>query len=266
MFINLFVLVLLGMKVEKIAISIDPYLLREIESKIDGVYIKSRSQAIEYLLRKALSGDVNTAFLLAGGIFGEKKAMNVHNGKPSIVNLIEWMKDNGIERFIISVSYNENLIRKTLGDGSNYGVKISYLLESSPCGTAGAVKGAKNMLNSPFIVANCDGMFNFDLSSLLSYHKKMSGIVTLAIRETKTPTEYGVVEMEGDNIISFNEKPSSSKTNLVSTGIYVFNPSVLSLLPDTGMLERDVFPFLAHKNQLKGYIFTSRWEDLERLK
>jgi NDP-sugar pyrophosphorylase family protein len=217
------------MKVEKIAISIDPYLLREIESKIDGVYIKSRSQAIEYLLRKALSGDVNTAFLL-------------------------------------SVNYNENLIRKTLGDGSNYGVKISYLLESSPCGTAGAVKGAKNMLNSPFIVANCDGMFNFDLSSLLSYHKKMSGIVTLAIRETKTPTEYGVVEMEGDNIISFNEKPSSSKTNLVSTGIYVFNPSVLSLLPDTGMLERDVFPFLAHKNQLKGYIFTSRWEDLERLK
>jgi mannose-1-phosphate guanylyltransferase len=254
------------MKVEKIAISIDPYLLREVEGKVDGTYIKSRSQAIEYLLRKALSGDVNTAFLLAGGIFGEKKAMEIHNGKPSILNLIEWMKDYGIDKYIISVNYNENLIRKTLGDGSKFNVKISYLLESSPCGTAGAIKGAKKMLNSPFIVANCDGAFGFDLSSLLSYHKKMSGVVTLAVRETQKPTNYGVVEMEGDNIISFKEKPSSSKTNLVSTGIYIFNPSALSLLPDTGMLENDIFPYLANKNQLKGYIFTSRWDDLERLK
>jgi len=254
------------MKVEKIAISIDPYLLREIESKVDGVYIKSRSQAIEYLLRKALAGDINTAFLLAGGIYGEKKAMEIYNGKPSIVNLIEWMRNYGINKFIISVNYNENLIRKTLGDGSQYGIKISYLLESSPCGTAGAVRGAKNLLNSPFIVANCDSSFGFDLSSLLSYHKKMSGTVTLAVRETTKPTEYGVVEMEGDNIISFKEKPSSSKTNLVSTGIYVFNPSVLALLPEHGMLERDVFPYLANKNQLKGYIFTSKWDDLERLK
>ncbi len=254
------------MKVEKIAISIDPYLLREIESKIDGTYIKSRSQAMEYLLRKALAGNVNTAFLLAGGIFGEKKAMEIHYGKPSIVNLIEWMKNYGINKFIISLNYNENLIRKSLGDGSKFGVKISYLIESSPCGTAGAVKGAKTLLNSPFLVANCDGAFGFDLSSLLSYHKKMSGIVTLAVRETKTPTNYGVVEMEGDNIISFKEKPSKTKTNLVSTGIYIFNPSVLSLLPDNGMLEKDVFPYLAKKSQLKGYIFTSKWEDFERLR
>lgn len=253
------------MKVEKIAISIDPYLLREIEAKVDGIHIRSRSQAIEYLLRKALSGDVNTAFLLAGGIYGEKKAMNVHNGKPSIVNLIEWMKNYGITKFIISVNYNENLIRKSLGDGSKFGVKITYLLESSPCGTAGAIKGAKTIINSPFIVANCDSTYGFDLSSLLNYHKKMSGTVTIAVRETKKPTEYGVVEMEGDNIISFKEKPSSSKTNLVSTGIYVFNPSVLSLVPDNGMLEREIFPFLAERNQLKGYMFTSKWEDLERL-
>jgi NDP-sugar pyrophosphorylase family protein len=254
------------MKVEKIAISIDPYLLREIESKIDGVNIKSRSQSIEFLLRKALAGNINTAFLLAGGIFGEKKAMEIHKGKPSILNLIEWMKNYGVNKFIISVNYNENSIRKTLGDGSKYGVKISYLVESSPCGTAGAVRGVQKMLNSPFIVANCDSTFNFDLSSLLSYHKKMSGTITIAVRETKKPTEYGVVEMEGDNVISFKEKPSSTKTNLVSTGIYIFNPSALTLLPENGMLEQEVFPYLAKKNQLKGYIFTSKWDDLEMMK
>ncbi len=252
------------MKQTKIAISIDPYILGEIEKRIDGNAIKNRSQAIEYLLRKALLSNASTAIILAGGDRGEDKAMRTHDGKPILEHLIKWMLGYGIHKFVIALRSDESRIRAYFGDGSKFNANILYLLESNPVGTAGAVKACMSLVGPVFIVANCDSIFGFNLIRMLDYHNKLGKVATIAVREKQNPSEYGCVEMEGYEITSFSEKQKHASTRIVNTGLYIMNKQVKDFLPDEGMLERDVFPVLASKGALAGYMFTSEWMDTER--
>ncbi|MGB9635540.1 MAG: hypothetical protein ACPL0A_03615, partial [Candidatus Micrarchaeia archaeon] len=124
------------MKQVKIAISIDPKILSDVENTIDGVNIRNRSQAIAHLLRKALQNETSTAVILAGGKHGEEKAMRQFKGKPVIQHLMEWMRKYGINNFVIAISASDNSIRKYFGDGSRLNSRIFYLLETIPTGTA----------------------------------------------------------------------------------------------------------------------------------
>jgi len=253
------------MKQEKIAISIDPLLLREVERTIDGITIRSRSQAIEHLLRKALQGNVTTAVILAGGKKGEEKAMRLHNGQPVLQSLIQWMSQYGIRRFIITLDANERRIRDYFRDGSRFNVNISYLLEKEPSGTAGALYGCLSLIDSTFIVANCDSLFRFDLSSLILHNMRSGRLVTIAVKESGEIDKYGTVEMEGDEIRNFHEKSRHAPSHIINTGLYVMNVGVFNYVPEKGMLEKDVFPKLASIGKLGGYVFTSEWKDMERI-
>lgn len=254
------------MKQAKIAISIDPKLLQEVEKTIDGISIKSRSQAIEYLLRKSLSGGVSTAVILAGGNYGEDKAMRRLMGKPVLQHLIEWMRGYGIDNYLIAISAGETSIRAYFGDGRRFNTKLTYLLESIPTGTAGAVSGSRSIVGQTFIVANCDSIFDFNLSNMISHHLKSGKHVTIAVKETDNPSEYGSVQMEGNDIIGFHEKSVRAPSKIVSVGLYIMNREVFSYLPNKGSLEELVFPRLARERMINGYIFTSKWKDTERLK
>jgi len=253
------------MKQEKIAISIDPILLGEVEGTIDGVLIRNRSQAIEALLRKAIGRGVSTAVILAGGPHGEGKAMRAYAGKPVMQHIIEWMSRHGIRRFIVAIDENERKIRSHFEDGSRLGVRMFYLLESVPAGTAGAIFGCRSLLDAPFVVANCDSIFSFNLSGMFSYHAKSGKLVTMAVKESITTSKYGTVDMEGGEIRGFYEKSKQVTTNMINTGLYVMSPEVFAHLPETGTLEHNVFPKLAAQGLLGGYVFTSEWKDLERL-
>ncbi|MEM3363902.1 MAG: sugar phosphate nucleotidyltransferase [Candidatus Micrarchaeia archaeon] len=254
------------MKQEKIAISIDPQLLREVERTIDGKEVRSRSQAIELLLRKALRGNVTTAVILAGGPKGEEKAMRLHNGHPVLQSLIKWMAQYGINRFIITLDSKEQRIREYFGDGSRFNVKIYYLLEQKPSGTAGALHGCRQLVGLTFIVANADSLFGFDLPSMVLQHERSGKVATIAVRESSLASEYGTVEMEGNDILGFHEKTKKSRSNIISTGLYVMGADIFEYLPVIGSLERDVFPLLASQGRLGGFVFTSEWKDVERLK
>ncbi|MCX8205633.1 MAG: sugar phosphate nucleotidyltransferase [Candidatus Micrarchaeota archaeon] len=253
------------MKQEKIAITIDPLLLREVEKTIDGNTIKNRSQAIELLLRKALGGDLTTAVMLAGGPHGEAKAMRLYEGRPVLHNLISWLSSYGIHRFIVALDKKEKSIRNYFGDGSRFGVKILYLVESEPSGTAGAIKGCQPLIDSTFAVANCDSIFGLDVQQMFLYHKRSGRLVTMAVKESIATAKYGTVHMEGDNVKSFHEKSASAPSRLINTGFYIMGPEVFRHIPDSGLLERDIFPKLAQQGLLGGYVFTSEWKDLEEM-
>lgn len=252
------------MKQKKIAISIDPQLLRDVERTIDGNSVRSRSQAIEVLLKKALQGNVTMAVILAGGKNGEGKAMRLHNGRPVLQSLIEWMSHYGVRKFIITLNSGERRVRSYFGDGSRFNVKIYYLLEQRPSGTAGALKGCRSIIDSTFVVANCDSLFRFDLSSMILHHTRGGKLVTLAVKESTQTSDYGTVEMEGGDVRGFFEKSAHAPSRIISTGLYVMSIGVFDHLPEKGMLEKDVFPKLASQGKLGGFVFTSEWKDTER--
>lgn len=257
---------------EKIAFSIDPLLLTKLDSLVDGISVKSRSHALDILLRKALSEDrVRKALILAGG---EKKSAKValprplteHEDKPALLHTIEWLKKNGVDQVVISIGAHGTDIESYFQDGKAFGVSIEYVKESEPLGTSGSLFLAREKFSSTFVALNADMVCSFNLSEMISFHKRAKAPATIALTHARDTSHYGVVEIEGERISGFVEKPASGQESgsLINAGVYVFEPGVFSLVKEKGMLETDVFPQMAKKGLLKGYVFSGKWVDLEK--
>ncbi len=107
-------------------------------------------------------------------------------------------------------------------------------------------------------------MKTIDIRDMFAFHKKQGTIATLAVTTKADPKEYGVVVLNGNHVYSFIEKPTGSiPTNLINAGLYIFEPEVIGMTPQGfGRLEQDVFPKLAQKEELSGYVFYGAWQDV----
>ena len=142
------------------------------------------------------------------------------------------------------------------------GVEMDYQHESRPLGTAGAVKNASTKLNGTFVVLNGDVLFDFDLRAMLEAHGKGGAIATIALKSVRDEGRYGVAETEGERVVKFEERAKEKyESRLVNAGVYALNEKIFDYLPERGMLEREVFPKLAQKGLLRGYVFTGKWVD-----
>jgi dTDP-glucose pyrophosphorylase len=148
-------------------------------------------------------------------------------GKPMLEHIIERARDGGITRFVISVHYLGHMIEEHFGDGSRWGVQISYVREQNPLGTAGAI-GFLDEPAAPFLVSNGDVLTDVRYSELLDFHASNGAVATMAVRQHEWRHPYGVVRTTGLDIIGFEEKPVS-RTH-VNAGLYVLDPSVLTVL------------------------------------
>ena len=133
-------------KKARLTITLSPDLVRMLDRTIDRRTIRSRSHAIEVLLRQSLAPEVTTAVLLAGGRRkgGDIPALAPVCGQPLITLTARHLMDHGIRRLVILAGRNEAEIRAYLGDGESLGAEITYLAESRPLGTAGALKQAEH--------------------------------------------------------------------------------------------------------------------------
>src|SRR5207245_7437484 len=130
--------------------------------------------------------------------------------------------------------YLGSAIRDYFGDGSDFGVDITYVVEDAPLGTAGSVKNAQEYLDEPFIVISGDALTDIDLGKVMAYHKEKGASATIVLTSVSNPLEFGVVITNPDGTINrFLEKPSWGEvfSDQVNTGIYVLEPTVLDLLP-----------------------------------
>jgi NDP-sugar pyrophosphorylase family protein len=257
----------------KIAISIDRALLRRVDAKVDGTNVKSRSHSIELLLLQALggSGAELHALILCGGegkglrplTYNLPKPMVEVGGKPILHRIVEWLKANGVKRITLAVGPMAEEIEAYFGDGSAFGVAINYARERHPLGTAGAVAAAHEKLQGVFVVLNGDVLCDFDLRAMLEVHRRNAAPATIALKSVRDAGHYGVVEVEGDRITKFEERSKTAgQGRMVNAGVYAFNGKIFDSLPGKGMLERDVFPKLAQKGLLRGYVFTGSWVDV----
>jgi len=148
---------------------------------------------------------------------------------PIIEIILRKLKSQGFKNVFISVNYLGNIIEEHIKDGAWLGLNVTYLHESQPLGTAGALGQLNGKLDEAFIVMNSDLLTNCDFRQVIRFHKKTGAKGTLGVREYSFQIPYGVVNINGTEVESISEKPLHR--SMVSAGIYALDPWALSLVP-----------------------------------
>jgi len=169
--------------------------------------------------------------------------------RPFIEHVIKHLAKHGVDEVILSAGYKPQAFDSHLGDGHEFGVKITYVVEKRPLGTCGAVKNVAELLNDSFVVCNGDILTDLNISHMLEFHRKKQSSVTIALTSVEDPTQYGLVPIDDKGrVTEFLEKPSWDEvtTDLINAGTYILEPEVLNGVSQ-GVhcsFERDLFPEL----------------------
>ena len=261
---------------ERITITLDSELIQQIDKRIDGNIIKNRSQQIEEILTKSLGTDMpSKAVILVGGkgtrlrplTLNTPKCMIEIQGKTVTEHLFDLLKNYGIRDIIMSIGYLKEKVKEYYGDGSKFGVNITYE-EDEPLGTAGPLRLAKDYLKDSFIVTNGDELKTINIPRMFRLHKRKDALATIALTSVTDPTQYGVAKVSGSRILEFVEKPKAEEapSNLINSGFYIMEPEAIEMIPNGfSMLEKDVFPKLAKEGRLRGFLSEGQWFDIGTL-
>lgn len=182
---------------------------------------------------------------------------------PMMEHLVLATRDTGIKDFIFVVGYGEREIRKHFGDGSGFGINVTYAPQRHQQGTADAVRSVRDLVTGPFLLMNGDMIVKS--ADIAKFCK--SKIPCMGISTTDHPGDYGVVLVEGNRITSLEEKSKQPKSNLINAGAYLFSPEIFDrvdeVVPSTrGELElTDALAGLIEKKELGAYRF-SFWMDV----
>jgi mannose-1-phosphate guanylyltransferase len=187
--------------------------------------------------------------------------------RPFVAYILENLVRHGVERAIFSSGYLAEAIRAEIGDGDGYGLKVDYVVEDEPLGTAGAIRNvAHRLAPGAFFVFNGDVLSDVDLSALAALHAAKRGMATIFLTPVEDPRRYGLVELREDSSVSdFLEKPGDhTGAALINAGVYVLQPEVLDMIPPRLLfsIERGVFPKLARAGSLYGYVEECYWRDI----
>ncbi|MFC2040352.1 sugar phosphate nucleotidyltransferase [Chloroflexota bacterium] len=217
-----------------------------------------------------------TAIILVGGLGTRLQPLTYYAPKPMVKLLnrpflehtIAYLKHHSIFNVVLAISYLPEVITNYFGNGQNFGVNLTYCVEDTPLGTAGAVKNAEEHLNNTFIVLNGDVFTDLDISAMLRFHREKQSLATIALTNVDNPSAFGVVETDtNQSIRRFVEKPQPGETDShwINAGVYILEPEVLELVPKNQhyMFERGLFPDLLKKNKpFYANPFSGYWVDM----
>jgi NDP-sugar pyrophosphorylase family protein len=191
-------------------------------------------------------------------------------GVPNAVHLVRYLKKYGYDEIAINVHYLATAIERTLGDGSDFGVRLTYLHEDVLMGSAGAVKAMQGYFGDDvFVVVGCDDLTDLPLDELVAMHRDRDAVATIGLVVRPDVEQYGVVVCNEDGrITGFQEKPArgTERSKLVNTGIYAFSPRIFDFIPANEFYDfgKTVFPDLLAKSE-RFYGFDARgayWCDI----
>lgn len=192
--------------------------------------------------------------------------------KPTIEHSIRLLRSHGITDIILSIYTLPDNFQNYFGDGSELGVSITYSVEEKPLGTAGGVRKALGKADDTAIILSGDGIIDFNITEMLSYHREKKSSLTMVLTRAKRPTDYGIVITDADGRIErFLEKPSWSEvyTDTVNTGMYIIEPGhIISHIPEDEKFDfsLDLFPRLKAQNlPMYGFITDGYWCDIGSL-
>ncbi|MBI4170703.1 MAG: ribbon-helix-helix protein, CopG family [Candidatus Aenigmarchaeota archaeon] len=229
---------------DKIAISLHKETLEKIDKKIDGTNIRSRSQAIEILIKKGLAlSTVNTAVLLLSKMHANIPAKPFKSSSV-LDQQTEFFRKNNITNIYAIVQGGLETDKVTV-------------IKTNEKTNGDALRQAKGVIKDNFVVMSGDIYTNFDLAGMIGKHMTSGKMATIGLMSSPTPGKYGTAVMEGDMVVSFAEKPKKPESHITNAGIYIFSPEIFSILK--GSIEKNVLPELARKKQLVGYFTTGEY-------
>ena len=235
----------------------------------DGRVVKLAE--IDHLIKKEKLP--NPVVIMAGGK-GQRlmpltentpKPMLKVGGKPMLEIILGRLHQQGFKDIYISINYKGEQIKEYFGDGRMIGLNITYLEETQPMGTAGALSLIPKHKDSPTLVMNGDILTNVNFENLVDFHNSANSEATMCIREYGLEVPYGVVKLNKNNIVAIEEKPVQQF--YVNAGIYVLNTSVIKNLTKGAPIDMTtVFENLV-KQELNTLSFPIRefWMDIGKL-
>ncbi len=246
----------------KISITLNERIIKKIDSVIDGLIVRNRSQAIEVILKKSFDRDKIAVILLGGPeeklIINKKYLPELEiRGMSLIERGVKKLRENNFrEIFIIARKNILESIFKIMKEGRHYGVNINYVEEKSSQGSAESLRLIRNRVSSSFLVLLGDIIFDsIKINDLWNLHLKNPSIATLNLITYKNPLKKGEVFCEGNRITEFNQKPKEKRNEnsyLVFSPIFICEPELLQYHGNS--LEKDIFPVLAKKGLLNGHL------------
>lgn len=149
-------------------------------------------------------------------------------GKPMLEHIIERAKLDGFTHFLLAIHYLGHMIEEYFGNGERLGVKIDYLREQAPLGTAGALSLLNPLPEAAFVVTNGDVITDIHYGELLDFHIRHAATATMAVRVHEWQHPFGVVQINGIEIVGFEEKPIARSH--INAGVYALEPAALGVL------------------------------------
>ena len=217
------------------------------------------------------------AILLAGGKGTRLRPLTIHTPKPIVpifnrpflhyqIDLLRQVPE--IDEVILSLNYQPRRVEEIFGDGSALGIRIRYVVEPTPLGTAGAVKYAGDSLTESVVVFNGDVLTQIDLAAVIRLHRERRARATIVLTPVADPAAYGLVETDAaGNVRRFLEKPAADEitTHNINAGIYVLEPDTFERIPSAvpWSIERSYFPSLVERGEaFVAYIYDGYWIDI----
>ncbi len=227
---------------------------------------------------RSRSDGIMKAVILAGGkgkrlrplTYAIPKPLLPINERPMLEHIILYLKRYGITDIYVTIGYLGYQIKSYFGDGKDFGVKITYLEEKKPLGTAGCLNLIKKELDDTFILIGGDNLTTLDLNKFIAFHKKSKSVGTVALFKLEQKLEYGIYKLNDDSSVKeFLEKPT--EVYLAGTMIFALEPGIFEFIPENKgqsvvNLTDDVIPkVLKSDRKFSGYPFGDYWVDVGRL-
>lgn len=219
------------------------------------------------------------ALVLAAGIGNRLKPLTLEKpkhllevgGKPILQHTIEGLSKAEVKNVFIVVNYKKEMIKQYFGDGSKFNVNIHYLTQDNPKGGTGdAVNTAKGKINESFIVLNGDVLFDHNILKEMIDNYKDDGL--LVCKQVPNPQDYGIIEIDGDQVIKIVEKPEKPSTNLANLGMYIMPEEIFDAISITTLSKRgeieitDSIQILIDRGKKFTFLKTdSFWMDIGRI-
>ncbi len=187
-------------------------------------------------------------------------------GETAIIELlINQLKGYGIKEVDVCLGHYSEIIMAFLGDGSKWGIRIRYSMETKPMGTVAPIKLLSDLPEN-FLVMNGDLLTDIDFKHLYDTHLRNDSLLTVSICQRKSKIDFGVIETApGTDIVTgFTEKPEYNFE--VSMGVYVMNRKILDLIPNDRPFGFDdlMIMLLQQKKSVSVYRFSGYWLDIGR--
>ena len=217
------------------------------------------------------------AVILAGGFGTRLRPLTLELPKPIVpifdrpflyyqTDLLRQIAE--IDEVLLSLNYRPDLIEARVGDRTDAGVPLRYVVEPDPLGTGGAIKYASAGIDDTIIVFNGDVLTGIDLRAVVRRHRERSARATIVLTPVDNPSAYGLVETDDEgNVRRFLEKPSPDQItcDTINAGIYVLEPETFDRIPDgtKWSIERQYFPSLVERGEtFVAYVDRGYWLDI----